>query len=88
VSGTYLARGAGDLAKTIYNLREHLWSRLGSNQSPRRANALNGPRRPSRVTGRLGDSNAVCGFVCGAQERRGDIEPVELVSLLLQSEFT
>jgi len=53
VSGTYLARGAGDLAKTIYNLREHLWSRLGSNQSPRRANALNGPRRPSRVTGRL-----------------------------------
>jgi hypothetical protein len=34
VSGTYLARGAGDLAKTIYNLREHLWSRLGSNQCP------------------------------------------------------
>ena len=36
----------------------------------------------------IGDSNAVCGFVCGAQERRGDIEPVELISLLPQSEFT
>ena len=88
MSGTYLARGAGDLAKTIYNLREHLWSRLGSNQSPRRANALNGPRRPSRVTGRLRRSPlSLVGAAVGDRVERVHVGFVRL-ACALTDQFT